>query len=54
MESLDRENKLILEVNFKFLLKDFKLRFITNKGRLIAFALVVTKVGIIIHQYLST
>ena len=40
----DDKNKIILEMNFKFQMRDYRLRFVTKKAWLISLILIVCKI----------
>lgn len=53
METQNDENKLIIELNFKFQMKDYRLKLVTKKGWILASILASIKIALIIYKSLS-
>ena len=45
----NQDNKIILEMNFKFQLKDYKLRFVTKRAWIVSIMLIIIKVLYLIY-----
>tara|TARA_B100001248_G_C27397886_1_gene467089 strand:+ start:4414 stop:4701 length:288 start_codon:yes stop_codon:yes gene_type:complete len=45
METKENDNKFVFELNLKLQMKDYRLRYVTKKGWIVALILIAIKLG---------
>jgi len=46
MKSIESDNKIILEMNFKFQMKDYRLRFVTKRAWICALIIIALRIAV--------